>query len=322
MRIVITGGAGFLGQRLARRLLAHHGNSLELVLADQSQTTAFAADARVRSVICNIADGDELTRVITPDTTTVFHLAAIVSAQAEAEFELGMKVNLAATTALLEVCRRLPAPPQFVFTSSIAVFGGTLPPVVTDTTPVRPQSSYGTQKAIGEMLVCDYSRRGFVDGRVLRLPTICVRPGKPNRAASSFVSGIMREPLHGQIAVCPVGREVTLWLSSPATAVENLLRAHTLEASKLGTDRVVNLPGITVTVGEMIESLRLLAGDETAALIRFERDASIERIVASWPGCFDVTRASALGFQRDPDFAALIRGYQQEAIPGATRRPS
>lgn len=310
MKIIVTGGAGFLGQRLAHRLLREHGPELRLVLADRATTTAFAGDARVTSVECDIADSAELERIVTPDTAVIHHLAAIVSGQAEAEFDLGMRVNVDATRGLLEAARRLPAPARFVFTSSIAVFGGMLPPVVDDLTSVRPQSSYGAQKAIGELLVNDYSRKGFVDGRVLRLPTISVRPGRPNRAASSFVSGIIREPLNGQPAVCPVGIDVRLWLSSPATAVENLWLAQRLPAAELGSNRTINLPGLSVTVDEMIRTLAEVAGPAAAARIQFARDETVARIVSGWPGRFDDSRARALGFQGDVDFASVVRLHQ------------
>ena len=321
MKIVITGGAGFLGQRLAKRLLEKYPDSLSLVLADRVTTGAFDADSRVKSAVCDITDGTEVQRLVTPDTAVIYHLAAIVSGQAEAEFDLGMKINLEATRTLLEISRRLPVPPKFVFTSSLAVFGGNLPAVVTDQTAVCPQSSYGAQKAMGELLVNEFSRRGFVDGRVLRLPTISVRPGKPNRAASSFVSGIIREPLNSQPAICPVNRDVLLWLSSPATAIENLVHAHLISAPSLGANRTVNLPGLSITVGEMIQTLERVAGPEVVARIRFERDEVAERIVTSWPGRFDTSRAVSLGFQRDHDFDSVIRDYQREAFPGSPARP-
>ncbi|SUS06567.1 D-erythronate dehydrogenase [uncultured Defluviicoccus sp.] len=314
MKIIITGGAGFLGQRLAQQLLAHHGESVSILLVDRVTTDAFAADRRVQSAACDITDEAALARLLTPDTAIVYHLAAIVSGQAEAEFDLGMKINLEATRTLLEICRRLPAPPKFLFTSSLAVFGGELPAVITDQIFVCPQSSYGAEKAVGELLVNEYSRRGFVDGRVLRLPTITVRPGKPNRAASSFVSGIIREPLNGEPAICPVGREVLLWISSPATAVGNLRHAHLVPAAALGKSRTINLPGLSVTVGEMIDTLERIAGREVAARIRSERDEAVERIVTSWPGRFETPRALALGFQRDDSFEAIVRHYQREMV--------
>ena len=312
MKIIITGGAGFLGQRLAKRLLEKSPGPARLLLIDRAITKAFDGDSRVESVVADIADRAEMQRLVASDTAVIYHLAAIVSSQAEAEFDLGMKINFEATHTLLEIARRLPAPPKFIFSSSIAVFGGALPAIVTDDTAVHPQSSYGAQKAIGELLVNDYSRKGFVDGRVLRLPTICVRPGKPNRAASSFVSGIIREPLNGEPAICPVTRDVQLWLSSPATAIENLVHAQGVPAQALTSNRTINLPGLAITVGEMLETLERVAGHDVVAKIRFERDAAIERIVTSWPGSFDPSRALALGFQGDTNFDSVIRIYQQE----------
>ncbi len=314
MKILITGGAGFLGQRLARRLLAEYpGASTTLVLVDCVATGAFAGEPRVQAVECDISDRAALARLVTPDTAVVYHLAAIVSGQAEAEFDLGRRINLAATETLLELCRGLPAPPKFVFASSMAVFGGAPADAITEQTAVYPQSSYGTQKAIGELLVNDYSRRGFVDGRAVRLPTIAVRAGKPNRAASSFVSGIMREPLHGQPAVCPVGREVLVAISSPQAVVENLVHAHRVPAAALGTNRTLILPGLSVTIGEMIDTLARVAGADVAARIRFERDEAVERIVLTWPARLDASRARSLGFQVDADFESILRSFQREA---------
>ncbi|HWA26095.1 MAG TPA: D-erythronate dehydrogenase [Lacunisphaera sp.] len=314
MKILITGGAGFLGQRVARRLLAEYPDSTTtLVLADYVATDAFAGEPRVHAVACDISDRAALARLLTPDTAVVYHLAAIVSGQAEAEFDLGLRVNLAATEVLLELCRRLPAPPKFVFASSLAVFGGVPADAVSEQTAVCPQSSYGTQKAIGELLVNDYSRKGFIDGRALRLPTIAVRPGKPNRAASSFVSGIIREPLHGLPAACPVGRDVLVAISSPNTAVENLVYAHRLPAAAWGASRTLILPGLSVTIGEMLDTLARVAGAEVAARVRFERDEAVERIVLTWPARLDCTRARSLGFQVDRDFESILRGYQRDA---------
>ena len=309
MKILITGGAGFLGQRLARRLLDHFGSAAQLVLADRIETPAFAGDARVTPLVCDVADTGDADRIVTPGTEVIFHLAAIVSGQAEAEFDLGMRINHEATRTMLEAARRLSAAPVFVFASSLAVFGGDLPKVVTDGTPVCPQSSYGAGKAVVELLVNEYSRRGFVDGRVVRLPTVCVRPGRPNRAASSFVSGIVREPLNGETAICPVGREAELWISSPAIAVENLVHAARLPGGRFGSSRTVNLPGITVTVGEMIDTLACVAGPEVADRIRFERDELAERIVAGWPGRFETTRANSLGFHQDGNFESILRAH-------------
>ena len=325
MNVVITGGAGFLGTRLAGQLLQRgtlqDGDSRErpidrIVLVDVVPPPAFA-DSRVVPVTGDIADPDLLARAIDADTTSIFHLAAVVSGMAEADFELGLRINVDATRLLLDICRRSGHRPRLVFTSSVAVYGGDLPPIVGDATAVSPRSSYGTQKAVAELLICDWTRRGFVDGRVLRLPTISVRPGRPNAAASSFASGIIREPLKGEEAVCPVAADTPLWLMSPTTAIECLITGHELAAGALGANRIVNLPGISVTAGEMAAALGRVAGSEVAGRIRWERDDRIERIVASWPGACDTTRALALGFPGDESFQAIIRAYMKDELGGA-----
>jgi nucleoside-diphosphate-sugar epimerase len=242
----------------------------------------------------------------------VFHLAAIVSGMAESDFDLGMRVNLDATRLLLDTCRARGTCPRFVFTSSVAVYGGELPDPVLDATALVPQSSYGTQKAIAELLINDYSRRGFVDGRSLRLPTISVRPGRPNAALSSFASGIIREPLAGVEAVCPVDPVARLWLMSPSTVMDCLLAAQALPSSALGVQRSLNLPGLTVSVGEMVAALERVAGAEVVRLIRWEPDPRVQRMVATWPGACDATRARALGFPADRNFDDIIRQHQAE----------
>jgi len=314
MNILITGGAGFLGRLLTRRLLADPGAAagLSITLADVVTTDAWANDSRVRSVACDIAEAAAIAPLVTAKTGIIYHLAAVVSGQAEREFDLGMKVNLDSTRVLLELARQTRTCPQFIFTSSLAVFGGALPEVVNDQTAVTPQGSYGAAKAIGELLVNDYSRRGYVDGRVFRLPTISVRPGKPNQAASSFASGIIREPLNGQPAVCPVGRQLRLWLSSPRAAVANLARAAKIPGSAFGLHRTVNLPGLSVTVAEMMAALEKVAGKQTVERVKFERVEATERLVASWPGRFDLTRALALGFEGDANFETIIRHYLED----------
>jgi nucleoside-diphosphate-sugar epimerase len=317
MKVLITGGAGFLGKRLARRLLelgsltgADGGKRQieQLVLLDVVAAEGFN-DPRVRVVTGDIADTALLDSVIDADTVSVFHLAAIVSGQAEADFDLGMRINLDASRLLLDLCRQRGHKPRVVFTSSVAVYGGDLPDVVTDDLALRPASSYGTQKAIAELLLADYSRRGFVDGRVLRLPTVSVRPGLPNKAASSFASGIIREPLNGEDAVCPVAPETRLWLLSPRCAIDCLIHGFDLDADALGRQRAINLPGITVTAGEMVASLRRVAGEEVASRVHWERDAAIERIVGTWPGAWNTARAETLGFKGDANFEQIVRAY-------------
>ncbi|EEE02470.1 D-erythronate dehydrogenase [Burkholderia multivorans] len=317
MKVLITGGAGFLGQRLARKLLERgeltgpdgRPEKLdELVLLDVVAGSDFG-DARVTSIVGDIADRAVLERAIDAQTGAIFHLAAIVSGQAEADFDLGMRINLDASRTLLEVCRARGHRPRVVFTSSVAVYGGTLPDIVQDDTALNPQSSYGAQKAIAELLLCDYARRGFVDGRVLRLPTISVRPGRPNAAASSFASGIIREPLNGEESVCPVPGSTRLWLLSPRAAIDALVAGCELDAAQLGSKRVINLPGISVSVDEMIAALREVAGDEVVKRIRHVPDERVEKIVGSWPGRWDTTRAHALGLKGDASFADVIRSY-------------
>ena len=327
MRIVITGGAGFLGSRLARAILARGAlvdargerrEVRELVLLDVAP--APVDDPRAAAVTGDLADPSLAERVVTPDTDAIFHLAAVVSGQAEAEFDLGMRVNVDATRLLLERCRKLARPPKFVFTSSLAVFGGTLPDPVPDDAVLTPQTSYGAQKAIGEFLVYDMTRKGYIDGRSLRLPTITVRPGKPNRAASSFASSIIREPLNGVDAPCPVGQSTRVWLSSPRTVIANLLLAHDVPAGRFVHTRSINVPGMCVSVGEMVAALRRVAGDAVAERVKWQPDPVIERIVATWPPRFAPVLGLALGMRADDDFEATIRQYIEDELPAGIAR--
>ncbi|MNK22188.1 putative epimerase/dehydratase [compost metagenome] len=323
MKILITGGAGFLGQRLARKLLEQGTLTLDggkpqaitqIGLLDVVKPDALT-DPRVRPLVGDIADPAVLSQAIDTDTRAIFHLAAIVSGQAEADFDLGMRINLDASRALLETCRARGHTPRVIFTSSVAVYGGALPETVRDDTALNPQSSYGTQKAIAELLLADYTRRGFVDGRVLRLPTISVRPGRPNAAASSFASGIIREPLNGEPAVCPVGADTRLWLLSPRGAIQALIAGCELEAGAVADRAPINLPGVSVTVAEMAQALRDVAGDEVADRIGWQADERVERIVGSWPGRWDTTRAARLGLKGDASFADIIRAYMADDLP-------
>jgi len=321
MKILITGGAGFLGQRLARKLLERGTLSLDggkpqpitqIDLLDVVK--ADLQDPRVRSLEGDIADPAVLRQAIDTETRAVFHLAAVVSGQAEADFDLGMPINLDASRALLETCRALGHTPRVIFTSSVAVYGGNLPDTVRDDTALNPQSSYGTQKAIAELLLADYTRRGFVDGRVLRLPTISVRPGRPNAAASSFASGIIREPLNGEPAVCPVGADTRLWLLSPRGAIQALIAGCELDADAIADRTPINLPGVSVTAAEMAQALREVAGDEVADRISWQADARVERIVGSWPGRWDTSRATRLGLTGDGSFADIVRAYMADDL--------
>ncbi|HDX8642720.1 D-erythronate dehydrogenase [Aeromonas dhakensis] len=305
MQIIITGGGGFLGQKLARALLHSSLPFSELLLVDIQEPPALA-DPRVRCLQADLTAPGVAESLISERTAVVYHLAAIVSSHAEQDFDLGWQVNLDTTRSLLEACRHTRPGIRFVFTSSLAVYGGPLPELVNDGSALTPTSSYGAQKAMGELLVNDYSRKGYVDGLALRLPTICVRPGKPNRAASSFVSSIIREPLQGENALCPVSPELRLWLSSPATVVANFLLAATLPK---GDARSINLPGISVTVGEMLTALTQAGGQAARDRVQFAADPAIERIVASWPGRIDNQRASALGFMADRTFAEIIDSF-------------
>lgn len=312
MNIIITGGQGFLGQRLAKTLLSQDKIKIEeLVLIDVIKPIAPNNDPRVRCIEMDLRNSESLDAIITKNTDAIFHLAAIVSSHAEQDPDLGYEINFLATRNLLEVCRRIKPSIRFIFSSSLAVFGGELPDVIQNATALTPQSTYGTQKAMSELLINDYSRKGFVDGLVVRLPTICIRPGKPNKAASSFVSSIIREPLHGENAVCPVSEDLLLWLSSPNTIVENFIHALTLPSLPPRSWHVINLPGFMVSVKEMLADLAHIKGEEILEKITFEFDENINNIVASWPVEINCAQAQALGFKADADFASVIKQFIQ-----------
>ena len=330
MHIVITGGAGFLGARLARTLLANRQLSLAgaarqviqgITLVDRVAPPAdLAADSRITSLI-----GD-LNQILEANTATdqsiyaqaaiIFHLAAAVSGECEADFDLGMRSNVDATRALLQVCRAVGTCPMVVFASSLAVFGNSaaqpLPPVIDDRTLPTPQNSYGIQKFIGEQLVADYGRKGFIRARNVRLMTVSVRPGKPNGAASSFLSGIIREPLAGVRAVCPVAKETAVAIASPARTIEGLLRAAEASDADWGARTAINLPALTTTVGAMVQALENLAGRAVTELIDWTPDATVANIVGSWPSVIDAARARALGLLPDADFESIIAEFMRE----------
>lgn len=320
MQIVVTGAAGFLGQRLIRTLLTlgqltdgdGQQHPIDRIAAFDVIPMPDTGDARVQATIGDLSNAVDLERLIDRDTSSIFHLAAIVSGQAEEDLELGMKVNFDTTRAIFDRVRLLGISAKIITTSSVAVFGGELPAIVDDTHVWAPQSSYGTQKAMVDLLLADYSRRGAIDGRSLRMPTIVVRPGKPNRAASSFASSIIRESLQGIRSVCPVAPETILWLMSPTCAIDNIIHGHNLASASLSRGRVINMPGLSVTVSEMIESLRRVAGDEVIRRIFFERNNNVERIVNSWPGNFSTAYARSLSFKSDANFDSIIRQFLSE----------
>jgi nucleoside-diphosphate-sugar epimerase len=323
MRIIIFGGAGFLGKKLALKLLEKGKISAggkpaepikQITVFDRALATGLPDDPRLEILAGDICDEAAIRALLSQPVDVIFHLAAIVSGEAEKNFELGMNVNLHASLQLLELCRELNRHPVLVFASSCAIFGGELSETIRDDTAPTPQSSYGTQKAIVDLLLNDYSRRRFIDGRALRLPTIVVRPGKPNAATSSFASSIIREPLQGQRASCPVSGDTKVWLLSPRRVTDNFIHAAELPAEKLGRNRNINLPGITVTVNEMVDSLKEVGGADKAELIDWEPDAFIQSIVLTWPPQFITERALELGFQRDNSVREIIESFIKDEL--------
>ena len=318
MKVLITGGGGMLGFKLAKALLARghltgadgkEAQIARLTLFDTAFPPSLPKDARLETIAGDIAAPGVLATALTPDTQSIFHLASVVSAGAEADFDLGWRVNLEGARTLLELARKCARPPRLVFSSSVAAFGGELPEVLDDSTTPNPQTSYGAQKVCTEYLVTDYTRKGFIDGRSLRLPTIVVRPGKPNLAASSFASGVLREPLNGVVSECPVSLDTGVWLLSPRRCVESFIHAHETASAAWGTRRVLNLPGITVPVSEMIEAMRRVAGEAAAKRVVYKPDARIQAIVAGWPVKFRTPRSLGMGFKADPDVDSVIRDY-------------
>ena len=326
MHVLILGAAGMIGRKLTARLVADGnvgGCAVErLTLADvvPPQQPASAA-GQVELVVMDLAAPGEAERLVEARPDLIFHLAAVVSGEAEADFDKGYRVNLDGTRALLEAVRAAHTVdgyhPRLVFTSSIAVYGTPLPNPIPEDFQKTPLTSYGTQKAIGELLVADYTRRGFVDGIGIRLPTICIRPGRPNRAASGFFSSILREPLVGQEAVLPVPETVRHWHASPRSAVEFLIRAATLDGQQVGPRRTLSMPGLSATVGEQIEALRRVAGEQAVRLIRREPDESIMRIVATWAPALEATRAMRLGFAAEGSFDEIIRVHIDDELGGS-----
>lgn len=315
MKVLIIGGAGMVGRNLAETLVGSGklGDQAvtELTLFDVvPAATQGPASVAVKVETGDIADRATMDRLIAPRPDVIFHLAAIVSGEAEADFDKGYRINMDGTRNLLEAIRALPDyHPRVVYTSSIAVFGAPFPEAIGDEFITAPMTSYGAQKMIGELLLNDYSRRGIVDGVGIRLPTIVVRPGKPNKAASGFFSGIIREPLAGLEAVLPVDDGVRHWVASPASATGFLIHAATMDTAPLGARRCMTMPGLSVTVGEMIAALGEVAGQDKVALIRREPDTTIRGIVAGWPENFDASRATEMGFAADASFQDIIRAH-------------
>ncbi|WP_163122893.1 D-erythronate dehydrogenase [Acinetobacter portensis] len=320
MNILITGGTGFIGKQIASKILELGSITFDgelakkvekIILFDAFQGEDVPQDSRVEVVTGDITNKQTVQEIV-KNVDVVWHLAAVVSSAAEADFDLGMNVNLYGLLNILDVIRSQNTQPRFIFASGCAVFGGDLPEIVTDKTVVTPKSSYGMQKAIGELLVADYSRKGFVDGRVLRLPTIVVRPGKPNKAASTFFSSIIREPLKGETAVCPVAENTPVFITSPRKCVDSMIKAATLSPQKLGNERIIPLPGLTVTVKEMLSALEKVAGKEAVNLVQWEEDATIQRIVQSWPTQVEAEYANSLGFEADQSFEDIIQAHIED----------
>ena len=324
MHILIIGAAGMVGRKLTDALVRTGevgGKSIaRLTMADVIAAPTTKTSVAVETQAVDVSAPGVATALIARRPDLIFHLAAIVSGEAEADFEKGYRINLDGTRFLLEAIRlegqKSAYRPRLVFTSSIAVFGAPFPEAIGDEFFSTPLTSYGTQKAIGELLLNDYSRKGFVDGVGIRLPTIVVRPGKPNLAASGFFSNILREPLNGQEAVLPVSKDVRHWFASPRAAVGFLLHAATMDTAKLGWRRTVSAPGLSATVAEEIEALRRVAGDKAVKLIREEPNPTIVKIVEGWPRNFDAKRALSLGFKAESSMDEIIRAHVEDELGG------
>ncbi len=321
MKVLIIGGAGMIGRKLAERLAreGHLGgtqvSSLALYDVVQPEPPA-GAKMPVKVTAGDLPASGEVEKLVADRPDVIFHLAAIVSGEAEQDFEKGYRINLDGTRNLLEAIRLAGYKPRVVFSSSVAVFGAPFPNGIDDEFLCAPLTSYGTQKAIGDLLVSDYSRKGFLQGISIRLPTICVRPGKPNKAASGFFSNIMREPLAGHEAILPVSDSVRHWHASPRAAVGFLVHAATMDLERVGPRRALNMPGLAVTVAEQIEALRKVAGDKVVARIRREIDPFIDKIVSGWPSRFVAKRATDLGFKADGSFEQIIRIHIEDELGG------
>ena len=321
MHILVTGAAGMIGRKLTARLVKDrglNGKSIDrLTLVDvvaPEKPAGFSGAVELSA--SDLSASGVAAKTVAGKPDVIFHLAGVVSGEAETDFEKGYRVNLDGTRALLEAIRAAAYKPKVIFTSSIAVYGAPFPRSIPDEFHLTPLTSYGTQKAICELLLADYSRRGFLDGIGIRLPTICVRPGKPNKAASGFFSGIIREPLAGQEALLPVAERVRHTHASPRAAVGFLVHAASLTPEKLGPRINLAMPGISCTVGEQIEALRRVAGDQVAARIRHAPDELVQRIVAGWAERLDATRARELGFKAEATFDEIIRAHIEDELGG------
>ena len=321
MRILIIGAAGMIGRKLVERL-ARDGSlgadAISLVrLVDVAPPSMLpACQAQTQIAVADLAEPGVAEKLLAGRPEVIIDLAAVVSGEAERDFAKGYRVNLDATRHLLEAVRLAGDGyrPRLVFSSSVAVFGPPLPDVIGDEQATTPATSYGTQKAIAELLLADYTRRGYVDAVSIRLPTICVRPGAPNLAASGFFSNIVREPLHGRPAVLPVSPDVRHWFASPRAAVGFIVHAATMDTSALGLRRSLTMPGLSATVADEIEALRRVAGDAAVGLIRSEPDAAIAEIVSGWPRGFDARRAMDLGFAAERSFDEIVRVYVEDEL--------
>jgi nucleoside-diphosphate-sugar epimerase len=321
MRILITGAAGMVGRKLIARLAKDgHLRGQRIKALDLHDIVPPQAPdmkgAEVTVHTGDLAEAGSCEALVAARPDVIFHLAGVVSGEAEANFELGYRVNLDGTRALFDAVRAAGYEPRVVFTSSIAVFGAPFPETIPDDFHLTPLTSYGSQKLVGEVLLADYTRRGFFDGIGIRLPTICVRPGRPNKAASGFFSGIIREPLAGQEAILPVPRSVVHTHASPRSAVNFLLHAAEIDGAKVGPRRNLTMPGVGVTVGEQIEALERIAGSKTVKLIREEPDETIWSIVKGWPTRFEARRARELGFKAETSFDEIIRAHIEDELGG------
>ncbi|HEY6924968.1 MAG TPA: D-erythronate dehydrogenase [Steroidobacteraceae bacterium] len=323
--ILVTGSAGMLGRKLVERILrdGHLGGRQlgELLLADVVATQMPAnAPADTRVFVGDFSQPGAAAELVKSRPQVIFHLAAVVSGEAEAEFDKGYRINFDGSRALFEAIRQEGYVPRLVFASSVAVFGGPFPEVIPDSFFTTPLSSYGTQKAMVELLLADYTRRGFLDGVAIRLPTIAIRPGKPNKAASGFYSSILREPLQGKEAVLPVDESVRHWFASPRAAIHFLIHAANLDSNSLGGRRILTMPGLSATVGDQLAALQRAAGEQALALVKREPDPVVARIVTTWPQRFDASRAQALGFVAERTFDEIIAVYMEEEMSARVQK--